>query len=152
MIYNGTRLKQYLREHRGAYTELSHALAKYRRPRKNGGGEDYNLAPFFRYGHNITLSILTGLMKETGMPIDFFVDFEPGEVAQQKSDSVNGNNNIINSTVNNDLTQKIDHLGEIVALKDELIAAKEHIISMKDAELAEWKKRYEDLSSKFGNE
>lgn len=146
MKYNGTRLKDYLGMHRGRYTELAQAMLKYRRPRKNAGRDEYNLAPFFRKDHNITLYLLSGLMKETGFPIDFFVDFEPGELTPIVMDGVNGNNNIVNSTITSDLAQKLDHLNEIIRLKDQIISDKERIITLKDAEIEQWKKRYNDLS------
>jgi hypothetical protein len=84
-------------------------------------------------------------MRETGMSIEFFVDFEPGELPSYRRDGVSGSNNIINSSVNNDLTVKVDHLNEVIRLKDELIADKERIITLKDAEIEQWKKRYDDL-------
>lgn len=146
MIYNGTRLKNLLKDRRGAYTELAKAMLKYRKPRKNAGTDEYNLAPFFRVGHNITLELLTGFMKETGKSIDFFVDFEPGELPVQKQEgSISGNRNIINSSITNDLTMKVDHLHEIIRLKDEMIVDKERIIAMKDAEIQLWKKRHDEV-------
>lgn len=144
MKYNGTRLKDYIQGRRGAYTELARAMTKYSKPRRNGGAEEYNLAPFFRIGHNITLDVLTGFMKETGKTIDFFVDFEPGELPPAQHESVTGNSNIINSSISNDLTMKVDHLHEIIRLKDDLIADKERIIALKDAEIEQWKKRLDD--------
>ncbi|UKK48738.1 hypothetical protein L6475_01855 [Prevotella sp. E9-3] len=145
MRYNGTRLRDYLKDRRGAYTELAKAMLKYRKPRKNAGTDEYNLAPFFRVGHNITLELLTGFMKETGKSIDFFVDFEPGELPVQKTEGVSGSSNIINSSINNDLTMKVDHLHEIIRLKDEMIVDKERIIAMKDAEIQQWKKRHDEV-------
>ena len=146
MKYIGSRLKDYLKEHRGAYTELAQAMLKYRKPRKNAGRDEYNLAPFFRDGHNITLDLLAGLMRETGFSIEFFVDFEPGELPPYyKKDGVSGSNNIINSSISNDLTLKVDHLNEVIRLKNELIEDKERIITLKDAEIEQWKKRYDDL-------
>ncbi|MBR1932931.1 MAG: hypothetical protein IJ841_04510 [Prevotella sp.] len=120
-------------------------MMKYKGPRKNSGKDEYNLAPFFDDGHNISLKLLGGLMKETGMPIEFFVDFEPGEITQAKTDGITGSNNITNSTITSDLTQRVDHLSEIIQLKDEMLADKERIIASKDAEIEQWKKRYDDL-------
>lgn len=145
MKYVGSRLQALLKTERGGYTKLATKMLKYRKPRKNASREEYNLMPFFEDGHNVTLSTLTALMRETGMTIDFFVDFEPGEISQAKMDGVTGNNNIINSTVTNDLTQKVDHLSEVIRLKDMLIADKERIITSKDAEIEQWKTRYDDL-------
>lgn len=146
MKYNGTRLREYLRLRKGGHTELAKAMVKYRKPRKNASTDEYNLGPFLRPNHNPTINLLSGLMKETGLPIDFFVDFEPNELPCTKTDGINGNNNIINSTVTNDLTQKVDHLSEIIQLKDEIIADKERIIALKDAEIKQWEKRYDDLA------
>lgn len=145
MRYIGSRLQKLLKSERGSYTELASKMLKYRKPRKNASKDEYNLVPLFEDGHNVTLSTLTGLMRETGMSIDFFVDFEPGELPSFRHDGISGSNNIINSTVSNDLSAKVDHLNEIIRLKDELIADKERIITLKDAEIEQWKKRYDDL-------
>ncbi len=112
----------YLKSGRGNYTDLAQKMLKYRKPRKNASNDEYNLAPFFKEGHNITVNSLTALMRETGMTIDFFIDFEPGELPS------------------------IEHLKEIIRLKDELLKDKEQIIKLKDAEIEQWKKRYEDLA------
>lgn len=152
MKYIGSRLQALLKSERGSYTELALGMLKYRKPRKNAGKDEYNLVPLFEDGHNVTLSTLTGLMRETGMSIDFFVDFEPGELPQQKHDGVSGSNSITNSSVINSLTLKVDHLYEVIRLKDELIAEKERIITMKISETEQWKKRYDELSklAQFG--
>ena len=144
MKYIGSRLQALLKSERGSYTELAAKMLKYRKPRKNASKDEYNLVPLFEDGHNVTLNTLTGLMRETGMPIDFFVDFEPGELPPYRRDGVSGNN-ITSSSVNNDLTLKVDHLNEVIRLKDELIADKERIITLKDAEIEHRKKRYDDL-------
>lgn len=145
MKYVGSRLQALLKSERGGYTELAAKMLKYRKPRQNGSKDEYNLGPFFKDGHNVTLYTLTALMRETGMPIDFFVDFEPGELPSARRDGISGSNNIINSSVTNDLTMKVDHLNEVIRLKDELIIDKERIITLKDAEIEQWKKRYDDL-------
>lgn len=145
MKYIGTRLKQHLKGERGGYTELAARMLKYRKPRKNAASEEYTLTPLLKDGHNITLSTLTALMHETGLSIDFFVDFEPGELCIPQHEGVSGSNNIINSSISNDLTIKVDHLNEVIRLKNELIADKERIITLKDAEIEQWKKRYDDL-------
>ena len=145
MMYVGSRLQALLKSERGSYTELASKMMKYRKPRKNASKEEYNLLPLFEDGHNVTLRTLSGLMRETGKSIDFFVDFEPGELPLYRCDGVSGSNNIINSSVSNDLTIKVDHLNEVIRLKDELISDKERIITLKDAEIDQWKKRYDDL-------
>lgn len=145
MKYIGSRLKNHLKGERGGYTELAAKMLKYRKPRKNASKEEYSLTPLLKDGHNITLSTLTALMHETGLSIDFFIDFEPGELPPYRHDGVNGSNNIINSSVSNDLTMKVDHLYEVIRLKDELIADKERIITLKDADIDQWKKRYDEL-------
>lgn len=153
MRYVGSRLKEYLNAKRGRYTELAQGMTKHKSPRRNSGKNEYNLHPFFEDGHDLTLSKLTALMRETGMSIDFFVDFEPGELPTYRRDGVSGSNNITNSSVSNDLTIKVDHLNEVIRLKDELIADKERIITLKDAEIEQWKKRFDDLIklSQFGS-
>lgn len=145
MKYIGSRLQKHLKSERGGYTELAAKMIKYRKPRQNASNEEYSLTPLLKDGHNITLSTLTALMHETGLPIDFFVDFEPGELPPYRRDGVSGSNNIINSSVSNDLTMKVDHLYEVIRLKDELIADKERIIALKDADIDQWKKRYDEL-------
>ena len=77
MKYTGLRLASYLSEERGRYARLADAMAKYRGDRKNASDKKYNLAPLLHDGHNITIKILDGLMKETGKPLDFFIDFGP---------------------------------------------------------------------------
>lgn len=145
MKYVGSRLQALLKSERGSYTELAAKMLKYRKPRKNASKDEYNLVPLFEDGHNVTLNTLTGLMRETGMSIDFFVDFEPGELPPYRRDGVSGSNNIINGSVSNDLAIKVDHLNEVIRLKDELIADKERIITLKDAEIEQLKRRYDDL-------
>lgn len=146
MKYIGTRLKAKLNGERGAYKELSSKMLKYRKPRKNGSTKEYSLVPYLRDGQNLTLYTLTGLMRETGFPLDFFVDFEPNELPYQWREKI-GNNNIINSAVSNDLTSTVEHLHEIIRMKNEMIADKERIIASKDSELEQWRNRYDKLVS-----
>ena len=141
MRYVGSRLKALLNQERGRYMELAKAMCKYRRPRKNESKKEYNLIPLLGDGHNVTLSTLTGLMKETGKSIEFFVDFEPGELLQSHHEI--GNHNIINSAVSNDLTATMEHLHEIIRLKDALLADKERIIAAKDSEIEHWRRRFD---------
>ena len=98
MRYVGSRLKALLNQERGRYTELAKSMCKYRRARKNESNKDYNLIPLLSDGHNVTLSTLTGLMRETGKSIEFFVDFEPGELLQSHHEI--GNHNIEYTLVN----------------------------------------------------
>ena len=153
MKYIGNRLQSYLKGERGGYTDLAAKMLKYRKPRKNASKDEYSLTPLLKDGHNITLSTLTALMRETGKSIDFFVDFEPGELPSYRYDGISGSNHIISSSVNNDLTIKVDHLNEVIRLKNEIITDKERIITLKDAEIEQWKKRYDDLIrlAQFGN-
>ena len=144
MKYVGTRLRQYLSQTRGGYKDLASKMLKYRKPRKNASPDKYNLAPLFSDGHNITIDTLSALMRETGLPIDFFIDFEAGEMPIKKYDGINGNNNVINSSISNDLTLMVDHLNEVIRLKNELINDKERIINLKDAEIDQWKKRHDN--------
>ena len=145
MKYVGSRLQALVKSERGGYTDLAAKMLKYKKPRKNESKDEYNLVPLFKDGHNLTLNTLTGLMRETGMSIDFFVDFEPGEIPSQQHAGISGSNNIVNSSITNDLTLTVDHLNEVIRLKDELISDKERIITLKDAEIEQWKKRYDDL-------
>lgn len=148
MKYVGSRLKALLSQERGRYTELAKAMLKYRKPRKNEGRNEYNLIPLLEDNHNVTLSTLTGLMRETGKSLEFFVDFEPGELLASRQEAI-GSHNIINSAVSNDLTATTEHLHEIIRLKDEMLADKERIIAAKDSEIEQWKKRFDVQFSKI---
>lgn len=145
MKYLGSRLKDLLNSERGRYTELAGKMGKYRKPRSNGSKDEYNLGTLYKDGHNIKLDTLTALLRETGLSIDYFVEFEPGELPTGRYDSISGSNNIVNSSITNDLTMKMDHLNEVIRLKDEMLVDKERIISLKDEEIRQWKKRYDDL-------
>lgn len=125
MKYTGLRLARYLSEERGRYAKLADAMVKYRGDRKNASDKKYNLAPLLHDGHNITIKILDGLMKETGMPIEFFIDFENEEErAIRKQDQA----------------AVISHLREIIGLKDELLQDKERIIASMSSEIEQLKK------------
>lgn len=145
MKYIGTRLRGLLREERGGYHDLAIRMMKYRKPRKNGANDEYNLVPLFKDGHNLTLSTLSALMRETGQPVTFFVDFEPGELPPLYSNGISGNNNVVNSSISNDLTTKVEYLNEIIRLKDTTIAEKDKLLTMKDVEIEQWKKRFDDI-------
>lgn len=150
MRYNGTRLKELLRGNKGAYTNLAERMSKYRRQRKNASENtaSYCLTPFLKDGHNITLSNLSALMLETGKTIDFFVDFDPGELPLSftvPAAGVSGSHNIINSSITNDLTMKLEHQTELIRIKDQMLVDKERIITLKDSEIQQWQKRYDDL-------
>ena len=80
------------------------------------------------------------------MPLDFFVDFEAGEQPRnEQPQGIIGSHNIVNSSLTNDLTMRLDHMNEVIRLKDEMLTDKERIIALKDSEIAQWKKRYDDL-------
>lgn len=145
MKYIGSRLRKLVKEERGGYHDLAVRMLKHRAPRVNGAKDEYNLVPLFRDGHNLTLSTLSAIMLETGMPITYFVDFEPGELPPLYSSGINGSNNVINSSISNDLTAKVDHLNEVIRLKDTMIADKDKLLAMKDVEIEQWKKRLDDV-------
>ncbi len=151
MKYTGKRFQSYLDKHPGSYTELANAMRKYKKARKNGGNGEYSLSPFLRDGHNITVNTLSALMRETGMSIDFFIDFEPGELPGYRDNSVQGSRNVVNSTITNDLTMKVDHLTEVINLKNQMLSDKDRIIAMKDSEIEQWKKRFDDLIKSFSD-
>lgn len=136
MIYKGSRLQKLVSEKRGFHAKLTKLLAS----RTNA--KSYNLSLLYQDGRNVTLSTLTDLLKVTGCSIDYFVDFEPSELPNQKQpNSVSGSNNIVNSTVTSDLTLKIDHLNEVIDLKDQIIQSKDALID----ELQLWKRKYDEL-------
>lgn len=145
MEYRGTRLRDYVKYTLGAggHKEISTKLAaKY-------GRKTYNLNGAFKDGTNLTLKSLTDLLWATGLTVDEVVDFEPGEWPRTgNSGKVTGNNNIINSSVSSDMALKIDHLNEVIRLKDEIIEEKVNVIASKDElidELQGLKKKYDDL-------
>lgn len=144
MIYKGSRLKALVQSRGGMYSDLAERMTKYKSKRKNSSDREYRLGVLYADGHNITINTLSALMKETNRPINYFVDFEPNEL-QSSTEGVSGNNNIINSMVSNDAAQRIEHLTEVVHLKDQLITEKERVIALKDSEIEQWKKRYDDL-------
>ena len=140
----GSRLQALLKSERGKYKDLAARMLEYRKPRKNGGNKEYNLLPLYKDGHNITLHTLTGLIRLTGMPLEFFVDFENGELSS--SQSFTGSNNIINSSIStSNMENEISHLREVISLKDQMLADKERIIEMKSSEIEQWKNRYDNL-------
>lgn len=127
-------MKRFVQEHRGMYTQICETML---------GGKKKGLDNYYQDGRNIRIDSLSKLLKATGMPLEYFVEFAPGEL--QGTGSRVGNNNIINSMVGNDLSMKIDHLNEIIKLKDQIIAEKERNLVMKDQDIELWKKRYDDL-------
>lgn len=133
MEYKGSRLKSFVQANRGKYTEICMAML---------GGKKKGLDNYYHDGRNIQINKLSQLLKATGKPVDYFVEFEPGEFPS--GGGAVGNNNIVNSIVGNDLSMKLDHLNEIVKLKDQIIQEKERNLAMKDKEIELWKKRYDD--------
>lgn len=146
MEYKGSRLKKFVGERSGAYTELEKKMRKYRKARKNSSDAEYNLRPLYKDGHNITISVLTALMRETGKSLDFFIDFEPNEIPSTlRSDNVSGNHNVINSNISNDSSLRIEYLTNTIKLKDQLIDEKERNIIQKDSEIAALRKQNNKL-------
>ena len=143
MKYRGTRLYKLVQSGRGSYTDLAEKMAKYRKVRKNSSDKPYRIESLYQDDHNITLSTLTALIKETGKPVDFFVDFEPWELSSKASVSLH--DNIANKYATDEETERVNHLNEIIHLKDELLKEKERVISMKDTEIEQLKKRVDDL-------
>ncbi len=143
MKYRGTRLYKLVQSGRGGYTDLAEKMKKYRKVRKNSSDKPYRIESLYQDGHNITLSTLTALMKETGKPIDFFIDFEPWELSAEHAGLLR--NNMFDNFASDEETERVNHLNEIIHLKNELLKEKERVISMKDAEIEQWKKRIDDL-------
>ena len=128
MKYTGLRLASYLSEERGRYARLADAMVKYRGDRKNASDKKYNLAPLLHDGHNITIKILDGLMKETGKPLEFFIDFEDGSEIIEKEPA---------SQVQR---TEIQHLREVIELKNEILRAKDSVIASMSSEIEQLKK------------
>ena len=143
MKYRGTRLYKLVQSGRGSYTDLAEKMAKYRKVRKNSSDKPYRIESLYLDDHNITLSTLTALIKETGKPVDFFVDFEPWELSSKPS--VSQYDNLTDKYGTDEETERVKHLNEIIHLKDELLKEKERVISMKDTEIEQLKKQVEDL-------
>ena len=146
MIYKGSKLKKLVSDCPGMYQDLAERMGKYKRQRKNGHSSIYRLDSLYKDGHNIQINTLDALVKETGRPLDFFVDFEPSELScyVNGGDGVRGNNNIINSSVSNDQANRIEYLTEMLKMKDAIINEKERVITLKEAEIELWKKRLDD--------
>ena len=115
MRYNPANLRDDLKSGRGNYTDLAARMSKYRKVRANPSKKEYNLAPFFKDNHNITIFYLSALMHETGMPITYFIDFEPEELPNE--------------------TELIASLKEIVRMKDEMLADKDKLITIYENEI-----------------
>ncbi len=147
MRYLGSRLKRLLGEKSGAYTELEKGMRKYRGLRKNGRKDgSFNLSPYLEDDHNITIKTLSALMKESGKPLDFFVELEDGETLSSLIPSeVKGNGNIVNSSVRNDLIPQIHFLQEKIGLQEQLLAEKERNIQQKDEEIRNLRKSFDKL-------
>lgn len=135
MRYKGSRLHDDVKGDRGLYTRLSLAVC----------GKKKGLDAFYGDDLDIHIRKLTDILRATGKPITYFVDFEEGELPYGSYIGT-GNGNIVNSVVNGDISIRLQHLEEVIALKDETIADKESIIALKDNEVALWKQRYEDLA------
>ena len=136
MKYKGTRLRNDVRSERGLYTRVCLAIL---------GGKKKGLENYYHDDKDIHLSKLSALLRATGKPITYYVDFEEGELPLG-SYIGSGNNNIVNSVVQGDVALRLQHLEEVVALKDRAIQDKESIIALKDTEINIWKQRYEDLA------
>ncbi len=143
MIYKGSRLQALVTKNRGYHAELSAKLAA------RNNAKSYNLTLLYKDGRNLQLSTLTDLLQATGLPVDYFIDFEPSELptrpinnASGNRSNVHGSNNIVNSLVASDLTMKIEHLNEVIALKDQLIESKEALIQM-------WQNKYNELADQL---
>lgn len=136
MKYKGSKLKEWVRNHRGAYTDICVAML---------GGKKKGLDNYYDDDKNISIDKLSLLLRATGLPIDYFVEFEDGELPNYGERPSIGNHNVINSMVGRDLTEKVEHLNEVISLKDQIIVEKERQIALKDQEISLWKKRLDDV-------
>lgn len=133
MRYNGDRLRKLLTGNAALRDQVYAYLNK-----GNRKGLDY----YYGVDINITIGKLSDIMAATKKPIEFFVDFEEGE--HQESGRVSGTGNVVNSTVvQGDAT--VNHLREVIRLKDEIISEKERIINIKDERIASINKKYDDV-------
>lgn len=135
MRYKGSRLHDDVKSDRGLYTRLSLAIV----------GKKKGLENYYVDDKDIHLSKLSEILRATGRPVTYFVEFDDGELPYGSYIGA-GNNNIVNSVVNGDLAIRLQHMEEVAALKDKTIEDKESIIALKDNEIAMWKQRYEDLA------
>lgn len=135
MRYKGSRLHDEVKSDRGFYTRLCLAIL----------GKKKGLENYYIDDKDIHLSKLSAILKATGKPITYYVDFEEGELPVGGGIAT-GNNNIVNSVVNGDLPIRLQHLEEVLSLKDKAIRDKEEIIALKDNEISLWKQRYDDMA------
>lgn len=120
MEYLGSKLKRFVQDHRGMYTQICETML---------GGKKKGLDNYYQDGRNIRIDSLTRLLKATGMPLEYFVRFEPGEL-QSVSGCVGDNNININNSQVGDLNQKLEHVNEVLALKDQIIDGQAHEIAL----------------------
>jgi hypothetical protein len=135
MKYKGSKLKEWVQSHRGAYTDICIAML---------GGRKKGLDNYYADDKNISIDKLSAVLRATGLSIDYFVEFEEGEFPSPGNTPTIGNHNVINSMVGRDLTEKVEHLNEVISLKNQIIIEKEKQLAMKDQEIMLWKKRYDD--------
>ncbi|MBR6592378.1 MAG: hypothetical protein IKK81_07165 [Prevotella sp.] len=134
MRYTGERLRSLLNGNSGLRKQVYASL--------NTGGKKKGIEYFYGNDLNITLKKLSAIMHATKKPIEFFVDFEDGE--RIMDGRVSGTGNVVNSTiVNND--DEVNHMKEILKLKEELLNEKERIIALKDGQIEYQNKRYDEL-------
>lgn len=135
MRYKGSRLHDDVKSDRGLYTRLSLAVL----------GKKKGLENYYFDDKDIHLSKLSAIVRATGKPLTYYVDFDEWELPMGGVSGI-GSNNIVNSVVNGDLSIRVQHLEELLSMKDQAICDKESIIALKDNEISLWKQRYEDLA------
>ena len=135
MKYKGSKLKEYVQTHRGMYTKICKEMFKGRK----------GLDGYYRDGKNIQIDKLTGIMKATGLPIGFFVEFEENEVSGYMPVQPP-------TPAATELEDRLRHMEEVVVLLNKLVAEKDSVIAAKDSELKLWEARCADLKRQAGFE
>ncbi|MCH3994127.1 MAG: hypothetical protein LKE54_03580 [Prevotella sp.] len=121
-MYKGSRLHDLCLAQRGLSTQLSLALF----------GKKKGIDRYYHDGINITIDMLEKIAMNTGKSVDYFLEYKHTSDGLKESSSVNGNNNIVNSPMANEAMAKIDHLNEVIKLKDDLIVRDKQLIETKD--------------------
>lgn len=120
-MYKGSRLQALCKKQRGLSTELSLKLF----------GKRKGIDRYYKDGLNLTIDILEKIAEATGFSVEYFLDYNRPTVTTLPS-SITGDHNIINSPMANEAMSRIDHLNDVIKLKDEIIEQNKKLIESKD--------------------
>lgn len=134
-MYMGSRLRQICRSKQGMSAELSQKMF----------GKNKGIQRYYADGVNITIDKLEQIAVLTGHSVEYFLMYEGQTADNQRTATINGNNNIVNSNHTNDCYEKIEHYKETIKLKDQIIADKDEIVKSKEVIIQNLKERNDDL-------